>query len=185
MRFDLPKKFSASFQREILEKSENNAKFYIGLVFIAIVLFVILGIRPLALTAAENRNVLLELGKINTLLKQKVQDLKTGAQQMNDYSDQIDILYTKMPENVYLEEYLKEVVLASAKAGFVIQRFRQQDATEGKIPIEIELNGEISNLPRLVKALEGTSRFTVVRSIRTNAEENYTDVRVLVEIYKL
>ena len=176
---------AATFQREVIEKIGNRAKFYIGLVFLSVILFVLLGIRPLALAAAENRKVLLELRKINVQLEQKITALETGAQQISDYSEHINILYTKIPQDVYLEEYLEEIVLATAKAGFVIQRFRQQDVTEEKIPLEIEFSGDISNLPSLVLALEETSRFTVVRSIRTNAQDYYTDVRFLVEIYKL
>jgi len=185
MKFKLAETFSAGFQREVIEKAGNRAKFYLTLVFLTVAIFVVLGIRPLALTAAENRKVLLQLRRIDTLLKQKVQDLDTGIEQMSAYAPYIDILYTKIPEDILLEDYLEEVVLAAARAGFVIQRFRQQDVTEDVIPLEIELSGEISNLPNLIEALEDTARFAIVRSVRTNAEDYYTDVRVLVNIYKL
>ncbi len=185
MKFTLAKKATATFQREIIEKAGNKAKFYASFAFLTVVLFVMLGIRPVTITAAENRKVLLELRDIKTQLETKLDKLEQGTEEMNGLSEKIDILYIKIPQDLYLEEYLEEVVFAAAKSGFVVQRFRQQESTPGAVPIEIEFTGSISSLPKLTEALENTRRFTSLKTIRTEAQDNYTDIRLVVTIYTL
>ena len=189
IEFKIPKDIGATYQREIARKPENLVRLYVSLAVAAVVLFVIFGIRPLAITAAQNGKFLAELRDIKLGLETKVAKIESESEKINGLSAEIDLLYKKLPERPELEEYLQELVLDAADAGFVVQRFRQQEGSEdsqGGISLEIEFTGSLDSIPQLVGAIENAERFAEIRDVRTTTrEDGGTDVRISVVVYTL
>ncbi len=186
IEFKIPKDIGAAYQREIAGKPENLVRLYVGLAIAAVVLFVIFGIRPLAITAAQNGKFLAELRDIKLSLETKVAKIESESEKMSGVVTEIDLLYKRLPEESKLEEYLQELVLDAADAGFIIQRFRQQGSSEGEIPLEVEFTGSLGSVPQLVRAMENAERFAEITDVGTiTREDGGTDVRITVVVYTL
>lgn len=183
--FRIPKDIGAAYQREIAGKPLNKVKFYVGLVAATVVLFVIFGIRPLAVTAAQNVKLYRELREIKEGLQTKTTKIDRDTQALSSLSSQVDLLYKRLPEGALLEEYLRELVLSSAKAGFVIERFRQQEGYEQGNPVEVGFTGNLGSLPDLIAEIENGQRFAEIKSIKTAAREGSTDVTIVLVVYSL
>ncbi len=75
--------------------------------FGTVVLFLIFGIKPLAVTTASNKKVLAELNTIEQKLENKLQKISTSLDKLDLLSEQIDILNQRVPQTITFEEYLE------------------------------------------------------------------------------
>ena len=175
----------ATYEREIASKAENKAKFYVILAFLAVIIYVIMGIRPLAVTTAANRKVLVELKDIRANLQQKTTRMRQEEVKINELGEQLDVLYTRLPEQPSIENYLESIVFAAGKSGFSVLKLQRQTQTNNAIDIEIDVTGNISFLPQLIEDIENSARFTKVKEIRTETNEGITNVKLLVQVFVL
>lgn len=197
MKLKLPRftiQITAAYEREILRKPINRVKFFIGAGFLIFVAFFILGVRPVAISAAENTKFLLELKEIRTNMETKDKQLLEGEKILTEYKNGIGYMSVLLPSENDIQNFLEDFVVTAAKNGFFVRRFIQPPAADGfTMPIEIDVVGKLNKLPELVEAVERTPRITNINEIvismveddlPAQAEPNHS-IKLRMEVYSL
>jgi len=182
IKIDLSK-IEATYTREVELKPDHHVRFYGVLLLIAILIFVVFGIRPTLISYAQDSALRSQLKQINNSMEQKLKDLKTAEEDMRITQDNIDLLYNKLPKSNDLQNFLKEFVFASSKSGFITDKLRISSIDQDSFLISITLKGSVANLPYLIKDVENLERINNIDEIETLSAEDEMFTRLKIKIY--
>lgn len=182
---NLKDRFLATYEREIENKPINNITFYgaISLVIVGIIFF--FGIKPTFIAIRQNAAYRRQINDIKQNMEAKIETIDTMEEEMNRVSQEIDLLNTAIPNKADLEQFLSELVLVAARSGFVLDRVKKSEVFDEEIPVNLELRGQLEQLPKLTGEIESMDRFVKIVNIRTQQEDFDAVVRMKINIYTL
>lgn len=179
-----------TYEREIERKPLNNVIFSVGLAFIVILATIIFGLRPISLAVAKNRKYKKELTDIKNNMEIKIEKINESRETVLSLIGKIAILNDKIPDESNFQDFLEDLVIVTSDSQFIIQQARRQggDSSSSKTTINLRLEGDIKNLPKLLHNLENEMpRFVAVTTLRTQEqkEENNELIEITMETYTL
>lgn len=176
-------KLRASYYREILSKPEPDLVFTSILAVLLTGALWVYAIRPELKSFSETQNKLTQLKTIQNNMEAKINFLNKEDGVTQDLGQNIVRLDNSLPEEIMLNNYLQELVQATAKTGFVIDSLTQKDSYEKTVLLELSLTGSTDNLPELIKGIEDLNRITNIKEVRSQVGDNETVFKIIMEIY--
>jgi len=149
-----------------LYKQRPDLKAYLELILslLTIILFVVLALKPTAITIIDLLNKIKSLEDTNNQLQTKINNLATAQGFYNLNQDKIQLLSVAVPNGSEVSTYVRQVEGAIAKeniknVNMSVDEVKLAQATEsGNISVSMTTSGDYSNLIQFVKDLESLRR---------------------------
>lgn len=162
---------------------DNSPKFYLYWAILSVVILGFFGIFPLGKVLISKINTLQELKKINVELEQKVKDLVTARNQLEDLNAYTPYLDAYLPKKIILQNYMIDFVSAASSSGFFVQRFNPQKETKEGLLVNITLEGD-GDTYDLIREIESLGRVTRISNITVTNVKDRQQVVLEVLIFK-
>jgi len=173
-------------------KSKPNLKIYLELMLSlgTIILFSIFAIKPTILTIIDLNNEI--KGKENTVLKlkQKVIDLKTASNILQEESDDLKFVDIAVPSNADVEQLIDQIAKIAiansveiknlSSADILLKGSLNKEVKSNELPINFSLIGSYQNLFQFLQSAENLIRPIKIDSLIFNSSNTVDNIKVIV-----
>ncbi|MFC1700316.1 type 4a pilus biogenesis protein PilO [Patescibacteria group bacterium] len=146
------------------------------------VIFGVIGIFSVSKAIYQKIPLMIEMQRINSDLSQKASELAELEKVLTDVSDDLIFLRNYLPDNFDIQNYMIDFVIASARSGFLVERFIPREEKDSVVEISVYLSGQ-GDLASLVGELESMDRITEILSIDYNRELSEDRIRMIVNTF--
>lgn len=173
-------------------KSKPNLKIYLELILSlgAIILFAIFAIKPTILTIIDLNNEIKSKKNIVSKLKQKVIDLKTISNILQEESQALQLVDKAVPSNADIEQLVGQIERMAITDSVEIKNFSSSDVPlKGnldkkekldELSVNFSLTGSYQNLFQFLKSIENLIRPVKIDSLIFNSSNTIDNTKVIV-----
>lgn len=168
----------------LLSNERISYRLYMILAATSFLVIGIFGIVPSTKNIIFNITLVSDMVKTNTMLSNKLVELKTAEQELSSVGSNIFLLENYLPEDLNIQNYLIDFVFVAGEAEFIVERVSplNENGGSGSIDLSVVMIGN-GDLSKLITLLESLSRVTEIQSLSVVKSGEYDTLTMTVRTF--